>query len=65
MVRRTVVLLIVVGIILIVGFRLGVLYERAQLPMCQADEFLYPDDYRGPGRNLPEDMQCVHVDTIR
>lgn len=64
MVRRAMVLIVIVGGLLIVGFRLGVLYERSQLPNCQEDEYLYPVDYRGPGHNFPGEYRCVHVDNI-
>lgn len=32
------------------------------LPECQEDEYLYPANYEGPGKNEPADYKCIHVD---
>lgn len=64
---------IVVGVAFIVfccvvifcaGATIGSQLERNQLPHCQEDEYLYPQDYEGPGQNRPADYRCVHVDRI-
>ena len=43
-------------------YRINTVY---QLPSCQEDEYLYQEDYEGPGENYPSDYKCVHVDTIK
>lgn len=32
------------------------------MPECQEDEYLYPDNYEGPGKNLPSEYHCTHID---
>jgi hypothetical protein len=60
-----------VGIIVVRMFAVGILCVQlyharfTSLPECQEDEYLYPEDYTGPGDNVPEDYECVHVDEIK
>lgn len=32
--------------------------------LCQADEVLYFEDYKGPGKNTIGELICLHVDDI-
>lgn len=61
--------LLYLGVIAVLTFviLLGALTDgnKTALPKCQEDEYLFPEDYKGPGNNYPGDYKCVHVDTIR
>jgi hypothetical protein len=46
------------------GEKIGANTVQHSLPLCEEDEYLYLDDYRGPGDNTVSDLVCVHVDTI-
>lgn len=49
---------------LVCGAFIGISAGNAWLPDCQEDEYLYPQDYKGPGKNTTRDYRCVHVDEI-
>lgn len=52
---------------MIVGNRFHHVYmeHNEKVPViCEEDEYLYFDDYKGPGENNIEDLICVHVDAI-
>lgn len=62
-VSMTLVILVWVAVGLLLGFIGGWSFATAQLPNCQEDEYLYPkDDYRGPGKALPQEYGCFPID---
>lgn len=58
----TVIAVLLILVVFFVGYALGGSAADDELPQCEEDEYLYPRDYKGPGKNVTSDYRCVYVE---